>query len=336
MKEKVKALGLLSGGLDSRLAVKLMLEQGVEVEVIHFKLPFEGCCFPDCAFKFSQLELIPLHMVDVTKGRLFMEYIRLIRKPKYGYGSGMNPCVDCRIFMLNVAKKIAKKIGAKFIFTGEVLNERPMSQTYKALKIIEREVGLEGKILRPLSARLLPKTEVEKEGLVDRSKLLAIRGRRRRRQLDLAEKFKLRNFPTPSGGCILCEKEFAAKLRDLLEHKKNIKPKDVELLKVGRHFRFNKSKIIVGRNEKENKMLIKLKQKTDYVFEVPGFGSPITILQGEKSRRAIRVAAKLTARYSDCKEEKVIVKYGKRKPTRSISVIPAKQKEVERWRIIFK
>lgn len=307
----IRALALLSGGLDSRLAIKLMLEQGIDVETLHFKLPFEGCCLPDCAFKFSQLEKIPLHLFDVTKGKLFQEYIKLVKKPRHGYGSGMNPCIDCRIFMLKKAKQLAKKIKADFIVTGEVLDERPMSQKKRTLELIEKEAGLHEKILRPLSAKLLPKTEAEKKRLVKRSKLLAIKGRRRKPQLTLAKKFKLRNFPMPGGGCTLCDKEFARKIKDLFEHKKRIKEKDIELLKIGRHFRFRKNKIIVGRNEEENKELLELKQKTDYIFEVPNYGSPITVLQGPKTREAIKLSSRLTARYSDAKG-KVKVKYGKK------------------------
>ncbi|MHA1828855.1 MAG: hypothetical protein ACTSX6_09455, partial [Candidatus Heimdallarchaeaceae archaeon] len=183
----MKALALLSGGLDSRLAIKLMLEQGINIEALHFKLPFEGCCLPDCAFKFTQLEGIRLHWVDVTKGKPFRDYIKLVRRPKFGYGSGMNPCIDCRIFMLRETKKIAKKINAKFIVTGEVLDERPMSQRRKTLELIEKETGLKCKILRPLSAKLLPETEAEKKGWINRNKLLAIRGRRRTPQLTLAK-----------------------------------------------------------------------------------------------------------------------------------------------------
>ncbi|MCP2604965.1 7-cyano-7-deazaguanine synthase, partial [Candidatus Aminicenantes bacterium AH-873-B07] len=159
----MKALALLSGGLDSTLAVKLVLEQGIDVIAIKFTSPFclcnqKGKCYAiEVAKKFD----IPIKVIN--KGK---EYLKIIKNPKYGYGSGMNPCIDCRIFMLRKAKKYAKELGAKFIFTGEVLNERPMSQHFKALKIIEKEAGLKGKIVRPLSAKLLPKTEAEKKGWI--------------------------------------------------------------------------------------------------------------------------------------------------------------------------
>jgi len=325
----IKALGLLSGGLDSMLAAKLMKDQGIEVIALNFITPFiiqeKG---KNYAKIFTKKLKIPLKVVKLEN-----EYIRLIRKPKYGYGKFLNPCIDCRIFMLKKAKKYAKKINASFIFTGEVLNERPMSQTRKALEIIEREAGLKGKILRPLSAKLLPPTEAEKKGVVRRERLLDISGKGRKKQIELAKKFKIKEFSSPAGGCLLTYKEFSAKLKDLFKHKKRIRMKDIELLKVGRHFRFGKNKIIVGRNEKENKQLLELKSKTDYFFEVPDCGSPITLLQGSKTREAIKKAAALTARYSDAKEKKILVKYGMRKLTKSIKVFPISKKKINSLRV---
>jgi tRNA U34 2-thiouridine synthase MnmA/TrmU len=302
----VKALGLLSGGLDSTLAVKLILDQGINVEAVKFSSPFCQCdkggkCHAaEAAKKFN----IPLKII--YKGE---DYLKVLRKPKYGYGSGMNPCIDCRIYTLKKSKEYAKEIDADFIFTGEVLGQRPMSQHMRAFNIIEKETGLEGKLLRPLSAKMLPVTEAERNGLVDREKLLGISGRRRKEQIETAKRLEI-DYPCPSGGCLLTEKEFAKKFRDLINHKKRITLNDLEMLKVGRHFRLGKNKIIVGRNEEENKKLCALKQKTDFIFEVPDIGSPITILQGPKTKEAIEKAAQLTARYSDSKEKETTVKYG--------------------------
>ncbi|MGQ9538637.1 MAG: hypothetical protein ACUVTE_03525 [Candidatus Bathycorpusculaceae bacterium] len=328
-KAKVKALALLSGGLDSTLAVKLILDQGIDVEAINFVTPFCLCRKGGCGAQETAKKLgVPLKVVSLGR-----DYLRIIRKPKYGYGRNMNPCIDCRIFMLKKAKNYAKKIGAAFIFTGEVLDERPMSQHMKALKIIEEEAGLRGKILRPLSAKFLPETEAEKKGLVDRSRLLNIRGRSRKRQIALAKEFGITDYPCPAGGCLLTYKEFAVKLRDLFRHRKQIALMDVQLLKVGRHFRFGENKIIVGRNEGENQALLKLKAQNDYVFEAQGCGSPITLLQGKKTKQAIEKAAQLTAYYSDQKTGEVHVKYGREKPEKSIFVeIPSKE-EVEQLRI---
>lgn len=325
----MKALALLSGGLDSMLAVKLILNQGIDIVALNFTSPFCLCSKNKCnAYEAAKQLGIPLKVME--KGK---EYLKIIRKPKFGYGSGMNPCIDCRIFILKKAKKYAKEIGAKFIFTGEVLDERPMSQHLRALKLIEKEAGLKGKVLRPLSAKLLPETEAERKGWVDRNKLLDIRGRSRKPQIELVKKFGIKEYPCPSGGCLLTYKEFANKVRDLFKHKKKIDLKDIELLKVGRHFRFNESKIIVGRNKEENEKLLILKNKNDYVFEVQNFPSPITILQGKKTKETIRIAAELTARYSDAQGENISVKYGKIKPEKEIVVKKMSNEEVNKLRI---
>lgn len=324
MDKDVKALALMSGGLDSSLAVELILEQGIFVSGIKFSSPFctcdqKGRCYSaEIASQFG----IPFRIV--SKGE---DYLEVIRNPKYGYGSEINPCIDCRIYMLKKAKKIAEDSGANFIITGEVLGQRPMSQYRKALKIIECEAGLEGKILRPLSAKLLPMTEPEKKGWVDREKLLTITGRSRKKQLKLAKEKGIDEFACAAGGCMLTQEEFASKLRDLFKHKKQIGWRDASLLKVGRHFRFGESKIIVGRNELENKVLLARKQETDYIFEVPDYGSPVTILQDVKSEEAIVTAARLTAMYSDCDEKQVLVKYGESELAKDIVVQPTTQEE---------
>jgi len=325
----MKALALLSGGLDSTLAVKLILDQGIEVEALNFVTPFclckkGGCGATEVAKKFR----IPLKTVNAGK-----DYLKILRNPKYGYGRNMNPCIDCRIFMLKKAKKYAKETGASFIFTGEVLNERPMSQHWKALNIIEKEAGLEGKILRPLSAKLLPKTEAEKKNWVNREALLDISGRSRKRQIELAKKFAITDYPCPAGGCLLTYKEYANKLRDLFNHKKRVSLKDVQLLKVGRHFRFGRNKIIVSRNESENKILVNQKFDADYYFEAQGCGSPISLLQGPRTRKSIEAAARLTAYYSDQKTGEVLVKFGKKTLDKSLTVTIPSKNEVDELRI---
>lgn len=328
---KTKALALLSGGLDSTLAVKLILDQGIDVIALNFTSPFclcgpKGKCY---ASEVAENFEIPLKIIN--KGQ---EYLDVIRNPKFGYGSGMNPCIDCRIFILKKAKEYAKEIGAKFIFTGEVLNERPMSQHKSALALIEKEAGLENKILRPLSAQLLPETEAEKNGWVDRNKLLSIKGRSRKPQIALAKEYGIDDYPCPSGGCLLTYKGSANKVKDLFEHKDSVTLKDIHFLKVGRHFRFGKNKIIVGKNEAENETLLRLNNKTDYVFEVPNFGSPITVLQGNETKEAINFAAKLTATYSDAKDEnEVLVKYGRTSLSKEIIVAPLNKQELDKFRV---
>jgi tRNA U34 2-thiouridine synthase MnmA/TrmU len=327
---KIKALAMLSGGLDSRLAAKLILDQGIDVVAINFTSPFCMCNQKGRCVSADAAKQLGIPLKTIPKGE---EYIKVIRNPKHGYGSGINPCLDCRIFTLKKAKRYARKISAKFIFTGEVSDQRPMSQRARAMRIIEKESGLEGELLRPLSAKLLPETEAEKKGWVDRSKLLGLKGRTRRPQIRLARKFGLVDYPCPAGGCLLTYKEFAKKARDLFSHKKTITLRDMIILKYGRHFRSGKNKIIVGRREDENKALQALKSPTDYVFEVPDIGSPITLLQGEKTRDSIGLAASLTARYSDAKGKSITVKYGKSKPTRRIQVSPANKTKIEGLRV---
>ncbi len=318
----MKALALLSGGLDSIVATKLVLDLGIEVVAVNFILPF-ATEKEDYAGEVAKRFGIPLVRVEAGE-----EYLDIIRNPRYGYGSGMNPCIDCRIYMLREAKRIAEEVGADFIFTGDVLGERPMSQHRKALALEEKEAGLEKMVLRPLSAKLLPETIPECEGWVDRSKLFAIKGKNRKPQIALAKEFGLQDdYPSPSGGCLLTYKEFASKVHDLFEHKEKVSMRDARLLKIGRHFRFAASKIIVGRNEAENKLLLELKSPDDYVFEVPGYGSPITILEGANSKEAIELAAKLTARYSDAdagaerKEVLVEVKYKDKEQKKSTGYV---------------
>lgn len=325
----MKALALLSGGLDSILAVKLIQEQGIDVVAVNFTSPFCLCGRSGCgaAGMAEQLE-IPLKIMNVGE-----DYLKILRNPKYGYGKNMNPCIDCRIFMFKKAKKYAEEIGASFLFTGEVLNERPMSQHRKALTVTEKEAGLEGKILRPLSAKLLPETEAEKKGWVNREKLLDIRGRSRKKQIKLTKEFGIKDYPCPAGGCLLTYKEFAAKIRDLFIQKKKVGIKDINLLKIGRHFRFGKNKIIVGRNEAENKQLERMRGKNDYCFEVPDCGSPITLLQGLKTREAERKAAALTLRYSDNKLGEALVKFGREKMDKSVVVPALDASEIEKLRI---
>ena len=327
--KKNKALVLLSGGLDSILATKIMLKQGIEVEAINFTSPFCLCGKGGCgAYKFADELHIPLKTIRVGK-----KYLKLLRNPKHGYGKNMNPCLDCRIFMFKQAKEYAKEIGASFVFTGEVLGERPMSQHKKAMYLIEQESGLNNRILRPLSAKLLPETPMEKEGLVDRSKLLAITGRSRKPQIKLAKDLEIFNYPCPSGGCLLTYKEFAAKVRDLFKYKKRVEESDIALLKIGRHFRAGSSKIIVGRDHQENERLLKVKKKFDYFFEVPDCGGPITVLQGRKTKKSIEVAAGLTAFYSDNNSSWILVNYGREKLDKSISIMNMSCSEVKGLRV---
>ena len=299
---RIKAVSLLSGGLDSILATELIRRQGIEVITFNVKTPF-GIPKKDGSSEATQAAdqlKVPLKVLCVDQ-----DYLRMLRKPKHGYGKNLNPCIDCKIFILKKAKKYAKEIGADFLFTGEVLGERPMSQHGPALKVIAEESGLKGKLLRPLSAKLLPETVAEKKGLVDRNRLLSIQGRSRKPQFELAKEYGITTFPSPAGGCLLTCEEYSKKLRDLFENKKHLSMEDIALLRVGRHFRLGKNKIIVGRNEAENKFLTANKMRGDFYFELSEVVGPTTLLQGPKTKAAIETAAKLTASYSDAKSGEV-------------------------------
>jgi tRNA-uridine 2-sulfurtransferase len=325
----VKAVSLFSGGLDSILATELIRRQGIEVYAFNVKTPFgipkkDGSSEAEQA---GQQLKVPLKVLTVEK-----DYLQMLRKPKHGYGRNLNPCVDCKIFILKKAKKYAREIGADFLFTGEVLGERPMSQHGPALRIIEQESGLKGKLLRPLSAKLLPQTVAEKKGLVDRNKLLSIQGRSRKPQFELAKEYGIKIYPSPAGGCLLTCEEYSKKLRDLLASKKHASMADLALLKIGRHFRFGKNKIIVGRNEAENKILAANKMRGDYQFESPTIVGPVTLLQGPKTKKAIETAAKLTAFYSDAKTGEVKVNFGREHLNKSVTVPLPQRTDVDKLR----
>lgn len=294
-----KAIGLLSGGLDSTLAVKLMLNQGIEVTALNFITPFCTCTRKGCKHEANRItEKFDIPIKVVAAGD---EYIKMVKNPKHGYGKNMNPCIDCRIFMLKKAKKHMEEISASFLFTGEVLGQRPMSQRREAMTSIEKEAGLEGLILRPLSAQFLEPTIPEKEGLVDREKLFGIKGRWRKPQMKLAEELSIKDYQCPAGGCRLTDPQFAGRVREAFEHDED-SIQDMNLLKYGRHFRLPSGvKVIVGRNEEENSIISRFAGERDLLMEVIGFGSPITLLKDSCDERDIKTAASACVRYSNCK-----------------------------------
>ena len=328
-----KAIVLLSGGLDSTLAVRLILDQGIEVEALNFVTPFCTCnrrggCE---ARHVAEVLDVPWKTVAFTE-----EIFQAIKEPRHGYGSGMNPCLDCRILMFSRARECMEEIGAAFVFTGEVLGQRPMSQHRRAMRIIDRESGLDGRVLRPLSARLLEPTVPEREGLVDREKLLAIQGRSRKPQMTLAEQYGIADYPCPAGGCLLTDPGFARRMRDLVRFCPDFDLNDVNLLKVGRHFRLSPSaKVVVGRNEEENRRLRVLAREADFCFEVEGCGSPVTLLRGGADGREIHLAAAITARYSDAEGDGVLVRCGTDRAVlgEAILTLPLVDAELIRLRI---
>ncbi len=288
-----KAVALVSGGLDSTLAVKLMLEQGVQVVGLYLSAPW-GCCDKTKAMKVASALGIEFMVVKMTQ-----EYIQVIRKPKYGYGSSMNPCVDCRIYMFHKAKELMSEVGASFMVTGEVLGQRPMSQMRHSLHVIERDAGLERLIVRPLSAKALPITIPEELGIVDREKLYRITGRSRKPQMEMAAKFGILDYPNPAGGCLLTDQEFGNRVRDLFQYQEKIDLEDMELLRVGRHFRADRhTKLIVGRNEEENAVLVEYLAPGRLLFVPEEFAGPSLLLQGPPNDETRHLALQLIARYT--------------------------------------
>ena len=292
--KKNKALVLLSGGLDSILAAKILMEQDINVIGLSFKSYF----FDSKSATVAAKKLgIPLKIVDFSN-----EHLKIVKSPKHGYGKAINPCIDCHALMLKKAKEMMEKQGFDFVATGEVLGERPMSQNKKSLNIVEKESGLDGYLLRPLSAKSLKPTMPEQKGLIDRNKLLNIVGRSRKIQMELAKKWGIKNYPTPAGGCILTDINFGKKIKDFLDNCPNPKKNDFRLLKIGRHFWSAKNKIIIGKNHKENVKLKKLTRKKDVLIEPKNFLGASGLIrnygQKEISLNTLAKAKKLIAKYS--------------------------------------
>ncbi len=294
---KIKAVGLLSGGLDSTLAAKLLLEQGIEIFAINFTSPFCTCTpksagCPAVITAVKELGSLPLRRVALKD-----EYLEMVQNPAHGYGSGMNPCIDCRIMKIRKSGEYMHEIGASFLFTGEVLGQRPMSQLRRAIEIIDRDSGLDGHILRPLSAAHFKPTIPERKGWVDRKKLLGISGRSRKIQMSLAAEKGLKDYPCPAGGCLLTDKNFAERIRDYFAFTKKPSMRDIPILKVGRHIRLESGdKVIIARNEHECRLLKKLASPEDRILVPKGFSGPVVILQGESIKGAVTKMIQYTKR----------------------------------------
>jgi len=293
----MKAVALLSGGLDSMLAVCLVRRQGIEplglslVSVFHSN---DGSGEEELsAVKAARRLGIDLELLPASESML-----EVVRHPRYGYGSGVNPCIDCRISMLKSAREYMAKTGARFIVTGEVLGQRPMSQRVDAMKLIDKQTRLEGLIVRPLSAKALPPTVPELEGWVDREGFLDITGRSRKVQMRLADELGVTDYPTPAGGCLLTDPAFTRKMRDLLDHG-DVTIEDVRSLRVGRHFRLDdRTKVAVGRNQADNDKITALAGAGDVLLESMNVPGPTALLRGNASHENVLTAAKLVARYS--------------------------------------
>lgn len=300
-------MALFSGGLDSSLAILLLLRQKIEVTALSFLTHF-GCDLSDrSSCGHNPYPVAEKFGFTVKLVHLGMEYVEIVKNPRFGRGKNMNVCVDCRLIMLAKAKEYMELTGADFIITGEVLGQRPMSQRREMLRLIDNKCGLAGRLLRPLSAKLLPPTRPEIEGLVNREQLEAIQGRSRLRQIQLAKEFGLTHYPAPAAGCLLTDIGYSNRLRDLLAHNANPQFDDLNLLRVGRHFRLsNKCKLLVGRNEIENKIIQQSAQNNHWLLEAKNTGSPIGLLQGAIEDGELNTAARITARYCDLKNQRTV------------------------------
>lgn len=315
----MKVVHLYSGGLDSTIVMIILKEWQATVYPLFV------------AHKFLSVKRLPevpnLKTVDATR-----EFIEIVKSPQHGYGKNFNPCIDCRIMMLRKAKEYLQEVKADFVTTGEVLDQRPMSQRVDAMMRIEREAGLVGLVVRPLSGGLLPTTIPEQKGLIDREDLLKLKGRSRKYALLMAAKHGLRDFFSPSGGCLLTDPGFSRRLADLMRNQNDMNEVQLELLKIGRHFRLAPdTKLVVGRNEEENKRMEDLVGDR-YLLFVADTGSPNALLEGP--RKHLPLAAAITARYCDRNQEpEVEVTCRHRKKTSKFRAAPASREEIARWRI---
>lgn len=300
----VKTIALMSGGLDSNLAVRIVHDMGIEIIGVHFTGPFCLCNRGSGGCIHYARKIADELGIRFSTIGLGSEYMDIVVNPKHGRGSGMNPCLDCRILMFRRAKQMMVDEGASFILTGEVLGQRPMSQLSDKLKIIEREAELGGLILRPLSAKYMPPTVAEEEGWVDREALLDIRGRGRRPQMDLAEKLQIGDYPCPAGGCLLTDKHFAARLREHIEHTSELKMSDIPLLKIGRHFRLPSGVgLVVGRDQSENERLEAIAGDNDSMLTPENVVGPTGLSTSLLSDEDAELAGEIVAAYCDGSEQ---------------------------------
>jgi tRNA-specific 2-thiouridylase len=294
----VKALCAFSGGLDSLLASELVRAQGVEVLALFFETPF----FSSTKAKKSAASIhLPIKIVDITHRHLSM-----LQDPKHGFGGYMNPCIDCHTLMIRIAGEMLQEEGASFVITGEVVGQRPMSQNIKSLSMVECESGLQGLLLRPLSAKRLPPTIPEEKGWVRREKLMGFSGRSRKPQIELAERLQIKEYPSPAGGCLLTDEVFSRRLKDLLSVRPDFELREIELLKIGRHFRLGpNTKLVVGRNKKENQAIHTLWKEKDLLLSTLSVPGPTVLVSGDVSPELADLAASMTVSYSDAKNDEL-------------------------------
>ena len=330
-----KAILLLSGGLDSGLAGKILLSLGIEVTALHATSPFCRCSGSagGCAAAARMARQLGIPLTTVPKGEAYWE---LVKRPRFGRGSGVNPCIDCRIHVCSLARGLMEETGAAFVATGEVLGQRPMSQHRRAMELVERESGLTGRLLRPLSAKFFPPTLAERDDIVPRWKLLAIQGRSRKPQLELARELALGDYPCPAGGCLLTDPQFAHRVREMLDHEPDSRLADACLLLHGRHYRLPEgTRVVIGRNEKDNRCIAALVRPGDALL-VPATGSGPTALCRPGPPSAVQAAAGLIVR-SGKGVTRITVSGPDDRLTQTLSDIPPLETELaETWRIARK
>jgi hypothetical protein len=298
-----KAVALLSGGLDSTLAVKMMIDQGIDVTAVHFTSVFCNCSPKTAGCKMHARKVAEEFAVPIIVIHKGMDYIKMVENPPHGHGSAINACIDCRIYMLRKVKEMMPELDASFVITGEVLGQRPMSQQRHTICLIEKESGLQDLILRPLSAQHFEPTLPEREGIVDRDKLLNISGRGRKPQFALAENLGVTDYPCPAGGCLLTDKVIAARLHDLFAHTADYNQTDLVLLTLGRHYRLHPDlKVILGRNQGENERLCSLAKDGHSIFEPENFRGPSILAVGRlDEEREAAIGAMIVAHSQDKK-----------------------------------
>lgn len=280
------------------LASALMRDLGIEVQALFFETPF----FPSQkAGRSARAITLPLKVINITE-----RHLEVVKSPTHGYGENLNPCIDCHTLMLRMAGEMLEEEGAHFIISGEVVGQRPMSQNRKTLSLVASESGFEGHILRPLSAKLLPSTIPEEKGWVKRDELMDFSGRSRKPQMELARRFNITDYPSPAGGCLLTDKIFSRRLKDLFASGSNLEIREIELLKLGRHFRIGSStKMIVGRNKMENQTIRSLSKETDLLLwpiSVPG---PTVLILGDFFPGLEELASISAVSYSDAGDGEV-------------------------------
>ena len=321
-------MGLCSGGLDSMLAGLILRDQGIDVEWVTFETPFFSSAR---ARKASKLTGIPLTVKSITD-----EYLKMLSNPPGGYGKYMNPCLDCHAMMFKIAGDMMNERKVDFLFSGEVLGQRPMSQTRPSLRYVEKHSGYDGYILRPLCAKRLAETIPEKKGLVNREQLLDLAGRSRKTQIKLAQSYGITEYPTPAGGCLLTDKGFSRRLRDLFDHQSTWTENELHLLKFGRHLRVNENtKIIIGRTQDDNQNILNYHDPgTDTVLKVKEYPGPITLVPRGSSKEILTLAASICVGYSKAPSlSPVEVSVSNPKNSQTITVLGIPPKDIQRFMI---